>query len=102
MTQIYVDDIIFGATSTATKDSFMKMMQSKFEMSLVRELSYFLESQSKQLEDGTFLSQKNYARNLVKFDPESSKPTRTHMVGNGKNYAQMLTKCALSQPQSKA
>ena len=39
---IYVDDIIFGSNDDALSQAFSKLMQSKFEMSMLRELSYFL------------------------------------------------------------
>lgn len=54
-------------------------MKSKFEMSMVGELTYFLGFQVKQLKDGIFLSQSKYAKELVKkFGLESTKHYRTH------------------------
>ena len=35
--QIYVDDIIFGATNQSLCEHFAKEMQSEFEMSMMRE-----------------------------------------------------------------
>jgi hypothetical protein len=40
--QIYVDDIIFGSTNQDFCEEFGKMMSNEFEMSMIRELSYFL------------------------------------------------------------
>ena len=40
--QIYVDDIIFGATNLNLCKEFKHLMQGEFEMSMVGELSYFL------------------------------------------------------------
>ena len=40
--QIYVDDIIFGATNPILCKEFEQLMQGEFEMSMVGELSYFL------------------------------------------------------------
>ena len=40
--QVYVDDIIFGSTNDNLRKRFAKLMQSKFEMSLMGELKYFL------------------------------------------------------------
>ena len=40
--QIYVDDIIFGATNSHLCEEFEQLMQEEFEMSMVGELSYFL------------------------------------------------------------
>ena len=46
MLQIYIDDIIFGSTNQDFCE-FGKMMASEFEMSMIRELSYFLGLQIK-------------------------------------------------------
>ena len=40
--QIYVDDIIFGATNENLCRDFAKNMQDTFEMSMIGELKYFL------------------------------------------------------------
>ena len=40
--QVYVDDIIFGSTKDELAHSFTSMMQTKFEMSIIGELNYFL------------------------------------------------------------
>jgi hypothetical protein len=40
--QIYVDDIIFGPTNQDFCEEFGKIMANEFEMSMIRELSYFL------------------------------------------------------------
>ena len=40
--QVYVDDIIFGSTKDDLAHSFSSMMQTKFEISMIRELNYFL------------------------------------------------------------
>ena len=45
--QIYVDDIIFGATSEYLCEGFSKLMQSEFEMSMMGELNFFLGLQIK-------------------------------------------------------
>ena len=81
--QIYVDDIVFGSTSSECILDFAKEMKSEFEMSMVGELTYFLLFQVKQLKDGIFLSQSKYARELVKkFWLESTKHFRTPMLTN--------------------
>ena len=48
VTQIYVDDIVFGATNDSLAHSFADEMKSMFEMSMVGELTYFLGLQVKQ------------------------------------------------------
>ena len=40
--QIYVDDIVFGATNDSFAHSFADEMKAMFEMSMVGELTYFL------------------------------------------------------------
>ena len=78
--QIYVDDIVFGSTSDFEVQGFVKQMQDEFEMSMVGELSYFLGLQVRQGDEGTFVSQSKYARNLVKkFGLENAKLTNTPM-----------------------
>ena len=75
---IYVDDIVFGEMSNEMVQHFVKQMQSEFEMSLVGELTYFLGLQVKQMEDSIFLSQRKYAKNIVKkFGMENSSHKRT-------------------------
>nr|GEX41464.1 retrovirus-related Pol polyprotein from transposon TNT 1-94 [Tanacetum cinerariifolium] len=42
--QIYVDDIIFGSTCQNLCDDFAKIMHDEFEMSMMGELNFFLDS----------------------------------------------------------
>ena len=46
--QIYVDDIIFGATNNFLCEEFSKCMHSEFEMSMMGELNFFFGLQIKQ------------------------------------------------------
>ena len=46
--QIYVDDIVFGATNDSHAHSFVDEMKATFEMSMVGELTNFLGLQVKQ------------------------------------------------------
>ncbi|KAL6348240.1 hypothetical protein AAG906_005532 [Vitis piasezkii] len=81
--QIYVNDIVFGSTSSECALDFAKEMKSEFKMSMVGELTYFLSFQVKKLKDGIFLSQSKYASELVKkFGLESTKHFRTPMPTN--------------------
>ncbi|XP_019099668.1 PREDICTED: uncharacterized protein LOC109132493 [Camelina sativa] len=66
MVQIYVDDIIFKSTSKKLVDNFVNSMTQEFEMSLVGELKYFPGSQITQSDQGIFISQSTYARQLLK------------------------------------
>ena len=52
--QIYVDDIIFGATNVSLYEEFAKSMHNEFEMSMTGELNFFLGLQIKQLKEGDF------------------------------------------------
>ena len=71
LAQVYVDDIIFGSEDTFLCEKFAGLMTSKFEMSMMGELTYFLGLQVKQLKDGIFISQAKYARDMVqKFNLE--------------------------------
>ena len=45
--QIYVDNIIFGATNQNLCKNFSELMQGEFEMSMIGELKYFLRLQIK-------------------------------------------------------
>ena len=76
--QIYVNDIIFGATNVSLCEEFTKSMHSEFEMSMMTELNFFLGLQIKQLKEGTF--QAKYVRVLLqKYNLEEVKTKRTPM-----------------------
>ena len=64
--QVYVDDIVFGATIDARATEFSKEMKKEFEMSMVEELTFFLGLQVKQKKEDIFVSQEKYTRNIVK------------------------------------
>jgi hypothetical protein len=64
--QLYVDDIIFGSTNNAFNDEFAKLMTSKFEMSMMGELKYFLGFEVKQYREGTFINQAKYTQDMLK------------------------------------
>ncbi|GJR68492.1 ribonuclease H-like domain, reverse transcriptase, RNA-dependent DNA polymerase [Tanacetum coccineum] len=69
LVQVYVDDIIFGSTKKSWCDKFEALMKSKFQMSSMGELTFFLRLQVKQKEDGIFISENKYvAEILKKFD----------------------------------
>lgn len=82
---MYVDDIIFGSTSRRLVDEFVKTMTKEFKLGMVGELSYFLGLQINQMEDGIFVTQSTYAKNLVKrFGMQTSKTARTPMSTTAK------------------
>ncbi|GJU30851.1 putative ribonuclease H-like domain-containing protein [Tanacetum coccineum] len=78
LVQVYVDDIIFGSTKRSWCDEFEALMKSRFQMSSMGELTFFLGLQVKQKEDGIFISQDKYvAKILKKFDFASVKTAST-------------------------
>lgn len=83
LVQIYVDDIIFGSTNESLCEEFSKMMQGEFEMSMMGKLNYFLGLQIKQTQDGIFIHQTKYCKELLKkFDMDQCKEISTPM-GSG-------------------
>nr|GFA16246.1 uncharacterized mitochondrial protein AtMg00810-like [Tanacetum cinerariifolium] len=66
LVQIYVDDIIFGATNKDLCKSFEKLVKDKFQMSSIGELTFFLGLQVKQKKDGIFISQDNYVAEILR------------------------------------
>ncbi|KAK6137870.1 hypothetical protein DH2020_028378 [Rehmannia glutinosa] len=81
LVQIYVDDIIFGATNESLCKKFSKLMQGEFEMSLIGELNFFLGLQIKQCQEG--ISQSKYTKELLKkFGIEEGRTVTTPMTTN--------------------
>ncbi|XP_042753194.1 secreted RxLR effector protein 161-like [Lactuca sativa] len=66
MVQIYVDNIIFGSTDSSMVADFAKLMIYRFQMSMNRELSFFLGLQVKQTNRGFFIHQEKYIPELLK------------------------------------
>ncbi|GJW68789.1 putative ribonuclease H-like domain-containing protein [Tanacetum coccineum] len=78
LVQVYVDDIIFGSTKRSWCDEFEALMKSRFQMSSMGELTFFLGLQVKQKEDGIFISQDKYVVEILKkFDFMSVKTACT-------------------------
>ncbi|GJW07946.1 putative ribonuclease H-like domain-containing protein [Tanacetum coccineum] len=78
LVQVYVDDIIFGFTKRSWCDEFEALMKSRFQISSMGELTFFIRLQVKQKEDGIFISQDKYvAEILKKFDFPSVKTAST-------------------------
>jgi len=73
-----VDDIIFGTTHNDLCDEFSKMVRSEFEMSMIGELSFFLDLQIKQTSNSTMIHQLKYVKELIKRSAtELAKPIDT-------------------------
>nr|GFA43499.1 retrovirus-related Pol polyprotein from transposon TNT 1-94 [Tanacetum cinerariifolium] len=66
LVQIYVDDNIFGSTNSRLSKRFEKSMHSKFEMSMMGELKFFLGIQIHQSPRGIFINQTKYAQEILK------------------------------------
>ncbi|GJS90722.1 putative ribonuclease H-like domain-containing protein [Tanacetum coccineum] len=80
LVQVYVDDIIFGSTNKSWCADFEALMQSRFQMSSMGELTFFLGLQVKQNKDGIFISQDKYVADMLKkFDLVNVKAAITPM-----------------------
>ncbi|GKB51378.1 putative ribonuclease H-like domain-containing protein, partial [Tanacetum coccineum] len=78
LVQVYVDDITFGSTKKSWCDNFEALMKSRFQMSSMGELTFFLGLQVKQKEDGIFISHDTYVTEILKkFDFASVKIAST-------------------------
>ncbi|GKA18935.1 retrovirus-related pol polyprotein from transposon TNT 1-94 [Tanacetum coccineum] len=64
--QVYVDDIIFGSTNPDFSKRFANLMKKHFEMSMMGELKFILGLQVHQSPRGIFISQSQYAIELLK------------------------------------
>nr|GFA07298.1 hypothetical protein [Tanacetum cinerariifolium] len=78
LVQIYVDDIIFGATNKDLCKYFENLMKDKFQMSSMGELTFFLGLQVNQKKDVIFIIQDKYvAKILRKFGLQEGKSAST-------------------------
>ncbi|GJS85588.1 retrovirus-related pol polyprotein from transposon TNT 1-94 [Tanacetum coccineum] len=78
--QVYVDDIIFGSTHPRYTQLFSDLMKSRFEMSMMGEMTFFLGLQVNQSPRGIFINQSNYVLEILKkYGMESCDPVGTPM-----------------------
>ncbi|GJR46248.1 retrovirus-related pol polyprotein from transposon TNT 1-94 [Tanacetum coccineum] len=85
LVQVYVDDIIFAASTPKLCDLFAKIMCSKFKMSMMGKISFFLGLQIFQNPRGIFINQPKYAlESLKKYGFDSCDPVDTPMVEKSK------------------
>ncbi|GJZ52039.1 retrovirus-related pol polyprotein from transposon TNT 1-94 [Tanacetum coccineum] len=83
--QVYVDDIIFAASTPKLCDLFAKIMCSKFKMSMMGKISFFLGLQIFQNPRGIFINQSKYAlESLKKYSFDSCDLVDTPMVEKSK------------------
>ncbi|CAL9006618.1 unnamed protein product, partial [Prunus brigantina] len=75
---LYVDDLIITGNNMRLVVEFREALASQFEMTDMGLMCYFLGIEVKQTEQGTFISQRKYAGDILKrFRMESCKPTST-------------------------
>ncbi|GKF80770.1 retrovirus-related pol polyprotein from transposon TNT 1-94 [Tanacetum coccineum] len=85
MVQVYVDDIIFAASTPELCDLFTKIMCLKFKMSMMGKISFFLGLQNFQNPRGIFINQSKYAlKSIKKYGFDSCDPMDTPMVEKSK------------------
>nr|GEX46306.1 retrovirus-related Pol polyprotein from transposon TNT 1-94 [Tanacetum cinerariifolium] len=85
LVQIYVDDIIFAASTPELCDLFAKIMCSKFKMSMMGKISFFLGLQISQSPRGIFINQLKYIlESLKKYGFDSCDLVDTPMVEKSK------------------
>nr|GEW09204.1 copia protein [Tanacetum cinerariifolium] len=78
--QVYVDDIIFGSTHHRYTQLFSDLMKSRFKMSMMGEMTFFLGLQVNQSPCGIFINQSNYVLEILKkYRMESCDPVGTPM-----------------------
>nr|GEV13679.1 retrovirus-related Pol polyprotein from transposon TNT 1-94 [Tanacetum cinerariifolium] len=81
LVQIYVDDIIFASTDPNTYAMFYNEMSSKFQMSMMGQMSFFLGLQVSQSPEGIFINQSKFALEILKkFRMGSCDSVNTPMV----------------------
>ncbi|GJU46325.1 integrase, catalytic region, zinc finger, CCHC-type containing protein [Tanacetum coccineum] len=81
LVQIYVDDIIFSSTDHNACHIFSKEMSSKFQMSMMGPMSFFLGLQVSQSPKGIFINQAKYALETLKiYGMDLSDPVDTPVV----------------------
>nr|GEX19014.1 retrovirus-related Pol polyprotein from transposon TNT 1-94 [Tanacetum cinerariifolium] len=66
LVQIYVDDIIFASTDPKDCDMFSNGMSSKFQMSMIGQMLFFLGLQVSQSPGGIFINQSKFALEILK------------------------------------
>nr|GEV08696.1 retrovirus-related Pol polyprotein from transposon TNT 1-94 [Tanacetum cinerariifolium] len=78
--QVYVDDIIFGSTHLMYIQLFFDLMKSRYKMSMMGEMMFFLGLQVNQSPCGIFINQAKYVLEILKkYGMESFDPVGTPM-----------------------
>nr|GEW23019.1 putative ribonuclease H-like domain-containing protein [Tanacetum cinerariifolium] len=80
--QVYVDDIIFGSTHPRYIQLFSDLMKSRFEMSMMGEMTFFLGLQVNQSPCGIFINQSKCVLEILKkYGMESCDPIDADYAG---------------------
>ncbi|KAJ4716700.1 Retrovirus-related Pol polyprotein from transposon TNT 1-94 [Melia azedarach] len=75
---LYVDDLIFTGSNPSLFDDFKNTMTKEFEMTDIGLMAYYLSIEVKQEEDGIFISQQRYTKEILKkFKMKNCKPIST-------------------------
>ncbi|KAL4573963.1 hypothetical protein LXL04_020785 [Taraxacum kok-saghyz] len=87
LVQIYVDDIIFGSTNPTLTDKFRTLMESKFEMSSMGKINFFLGLNIRQSQEGIFINQESFTKKLLeKFGMEKGSRIKVPMAFGTRLY----------------
>jgi hypothetical protein len=80
---LYVDDLLFTGNNPTMFEAFKKSMVHEFEMTDIGLMAHFLGLEVVQKEEGIFVSQSSYAKDILeRFKMESCNPVSTP-VENG-------------------
>lgn len=78
---LYVDDLIFTGNNENMFEEFKKSMEKEFDMSDLGKMRYFLGVEVVQNENGIYLSQKKYAKEVLdRFGMRESNPSKNPIV----------------------
>ena len=82
MVSVYVDDMLVTGSCKRLVETFKLDMSSKFEMSDLGYMTYFLGMEVNQVKDEILLNQRKFASELlVKFSMESCRPVDPSVPG---------------------
>ncbi|XP_050150594.1 uncharacterized mitochondrial protein AtMg00810-like [Malus sylvestris] len=75
---LYVDDLIFIESNPSMYEQFKRVMTKEFEMTDIGLMAYYLGIEVKQNEEGIFISQESYTKEILKkFKMDDCKPIST-------------------------
>nr|GEZ53765.1 retrotransposon protein, putative, unclassified [Tanacetum cinerariifolium] len=82
LVHVYVDDIIFGSRHPRYTQLFSDLMKSRFKMSMMGEMTFFLGLQVNQSPCGIFINQSKYVLKILKkYGMESCDPVDADYAG---------------------